>query len=265
MKIYEIRDGENEREIGTLLYYEKNRSFIVELNDEVDEWNTPLLFSEFVKKKEYTIPRDISLMWVKERVIPNTRQNIGSILKNHKLKEYDEMKFLELSKGKCSQDSLYITKIKELPEYIIERRIRNLADCTISPGGYLICFFRDKASKIVSLSLLEEFTDGKKITGNRELLESGFVGCDGYYLTFNDSIDIPASFLYTHGTDIQVSLEDFICFAKNNILDTPQTCDQLSCTRQNLSYFLKKNKLAPVRENVKGNLYLKNSLHANLP
>jgi len=42
-------------------------------------------------------PRDLSFLWVKERIIPSGRQNISAILKNHKMDAYDEMKFLELS------------------------------------------------------------------------------------------------------------------------------------------------------------------------
>ena len=120
MKIYEILDRENELSIGTLIYYKKSRTFIIELQGYLDEWNAPLLMTSFVKRGIFTIPRDISLMWVRERIIPSGRQNIGMILKNHHLKEYDEMKFLELSEGRCSQDSLYIEPVKALPEYGLE-------------------------------------------------------------------------------------------------------------------------------------------------
>ena len=107
MKIYEILDRENELSIGTLIYYKKSRTFIIELQGYLDEWNAPLLMTSFVKRGIFTIPRDISLMWVRERIIPSGRQNIGMILNTHKLKEYDEMTFLEKSGGVCSQDSLY--------------------------------------------------------------------------------------------------------------------------------------------------------------
>ena len=96
MKIFEINDEADNLFIGNLLYYEKEKTFIIELSDELDEWTAPLLLTSFVKKGIYTIPRDISFLWVQERVIPSGRQNIGSILTHHKLKSYDEMKLLEL-------------------------------------------------------------------------------------------------------------------------------------------------------------------------
>jgi hypothetical protein len=58
------------------------------------------------------------------------------------LKEYDEMKMLELSEGKCSQDSLYIRKIDELPAYVSERMSRNLVDVTLLSDNTLLGFLR---------------------------------------------------------------------------------------------------------------------------
>ena len=113
MKIYAIYDKETARNsaLGYLFYYEKANEYIIELNDWLDEWEAPILFQGLVKKGIYTVPRDVSLLWVRERVIPSGRQNIGSILKNARLKEYNEMALLALSKGKCSQDSCYIEEI----------------------------------------------------------------------------------------------------------------------------------------------------------
>ena len=102
MKSYAIYDEELNRTsaIGYLFYYEKAESFIIELSKDLDEWDAPILFQGLVRKGIYTVSRDISFLWVKERVIPSGRQNIGSILKNHKLKEYSEIAFLSLSKGR---------------------------------------------------------------------------------------------------------------------------------------------------------------------
>ena len=77
-----------ETAIGYLFYYEKSRSFIIKLCNDLDEWETPFLFQKLVWEQQYTVPREIALMWVKGRIIPSGRQNIGSILKNHKLVKY---------------------------------------------------------------------------------------------------------------------------------------------------------------------------------
>lgn len=48
MKIFEIMDEENNDTIGTLIYYEKAKTFIIELEETLDEWSASLLFMPFV-------------------------------------------------------------------------------------------------------------------------------------------------------------------------------------------------------------------------
>ena len=80
MKTYAIYDEEWKMKcpIGYLYYYDKCNEFIIELNRELDKWEAPLLFSSYVEKSIYTIPKEVSMLWVKGRVIPSGRQNIGS-------------------------------------------------------------------------------------------------------------------------------------------------------------------------------------------
>ena len=257
MKIFEILDKENEISIGVLLYYEKEGTYIIELQEYLDEWTAPLLFACYVRKKIYTIPREISFLWVKERVIPSGRQNISDILAHHKLKSYDEMKLLEISEGRCSQDSLFIKKIEKLPGYVVERTKKNLMECVISGDHSLLCFFADDTIKKVDITQLAYVEGMDKVLRNKSLFQSGKVGTGGYSVTFNDSIDIPAAILYESGVYIPLKLKDFIAFVQNNILDTSDSCNILECSRQNISYLVKQQQLVPVREEVRGNLYLK--------
>ncbi len=263
MKIFEILDEENERSIGALLYYEKEGTYIVELQDDLDEWTAPLLFTSYVKKNIYTIPREISFLWVKERVIPSGRQNISDILAHHKLKTYDEMKFLEISEGRCSQDSLCIKKIEKLPEYVVERTKKNITECILSEDNMLLCFFVDDTIKKVDLTQITHIDGVDKVLGNRSLFQSGKVGTGGYFVTFNDSIDIPAAVLYEAGMYIPLKRKDFIAFVQNNVLDTSDSCNILECSRQNISYMVKQQQLVPIKEEVKGNLYLKGDVLRN--
>ena len=257
MKIFEIIDEENKIQIGVLLYFEKDRSYVVELCEGLDEWTAPLMFTAYVKKGIYTIPRDVSLLWIRERVIPNSRQNIGDILRNHRLKEYDEMKLLELSHGRCSQDSLYLKRINELPDYARLRMQKNITECIPCEEGYLLCFFADDTLRKINLSSLNDIEGVDKVLKNEALFKSCKTGPGGYIITFDNSIDIPATILYKAGTKIPLKLKDFTSFIQTNVLDTKQVCDLLECTRQNLAYMVKNGNLNPLRENVKGNLYLK--------
>ena len=261
MKSYEIYDREKDLTIGILLYYEKDRIFIIELIGSLDEWSSPLLFSGLVKKKIYTVPRDISMMWVRERIIPSGRQNIGSILNTHHLKEYDELRFLELSRGVSSQDSLMIRSIDELPLFVKERMEHNLAD-VMPTGDSLLCFFNDDSISIIDLKELTEYEGVDKLLKNHSLLESAEIGAGGYYATFNDVIDIPANVLFKSGSRLPITGKVFLDFVRNNILDTTEACKILACTRQNLAYLVETDQLEPIKE-ARGNLYLKGDVLKN--
>ncbi len=264
MKIYEIMDEELDRKVGVLLYYEKEKNFVIELQEDLDEWTAPFLLLNYVKKKIYTIPREISFLWVKERIIPPSRQNIDALLRNHNLRKYDEMKFLELSGGRCSQDSLYIRKISSLPEFVLERQKHNLTECCVLPGNMLLCFFFDKTVRKADLSKLTEIPDIIKVLKNEAVLGTAKVGTGGYFVTFNNSIDIPAEQLYQNGKKTGLSSEEIIAFIEHELLDTTEACDVLQCSRQNLSYMVKQGFLSPVKEHIKGSLYLKGNVLKNL-
>ena len=272
MNAYEIADMESRRSVGVLLHFPKEDAYVVELEEWLDEWSAPLLFAALVKKGIYTIPGDISRMWVEERVIPCGRQNIGDILRTHKLESYDTMRFLEIAQGKCSQDSLYIRKISELPNYVEERARKNLVECMVCEDGALLCFFAEGSVRKVVLEALlaSEARSGlathphlnseiRKIMGNRALLESACIGVGGYSACFGGVIDIPARLLFEEGKPIPLSLSDFTRFVRKNVLDSAGACAELECSRQNLAY-LQRTGLSPVWENARGNLYLKGDI-----
>lgn len=265
MKSYAIFDQELNRDsaIGYLFYYEKSKSFVIELCRDLDEWEAPLLFQKLVREKQYTVPRDISLMWVKERVIPSGRQNIGSILKQHKLKGYSEIAMLTLSKGKCSQDACYIEEVteSEVPKHIQNRMRQNLWECFPTEDNHLVCLFKDNLVKKVDLTMLSrQYKDLSYVLKNEKILDSVKVGPGGYSITFNDSIELQSSALREFPLEISLTATDFYRFACRNIIDTSKACDMLDCSRQNLAYLVKAEKLNPLFQGIKENLYLKGEI-----
>ena len=263
MKIYEISDFEENLSIGVLIYYEKSKDFVIELRDNLDEWTAPLICTHLVKEGIYTMPRDVSYLWVKERVIPNDRQNISDILRNYNLEAYDELKLLELSNGRCSQDSLCIRKINDLPEFVLERR-NNIVDCVACSNNRILLFFEDKSLKRIDLNEIANIEGVSRIIANERLYASVKVGTGGYCITFDDAIDIPAHILYNAGESIPLAYEDFLCFARNNIVDTTECCITIDCSRQNISYMIRNEQLCPIKRDIKGNLFLKKDVNRNL-
>ena len=132
MKIFAIRDEsvEIQKDLAYLIYYEMEKRFYIELPDDADPWETPLLLDSFVKRGEKTVNSYWSQLWVQQRIIPTDRQNLGEILRDNGLKEYDEFQLLMLAMGRCAQDDYYLVPLNEndLPKEIIKRFSARIED-----------------------------------------------------------------------------------------------------------------------------------------
>lgn len=265
MKSYAIYDEQLDtiEAIGYLFYYEKAKNFIIELSSNIDEWQAPLLFQGLVQKGIYTIPREIALMWVRERIIPSGRQNIGEILKKHKLREYSEIAMLSLAQGRSSQDACYIKEVSEedVPDEIKNRWMGNVIECFPTESGDIVVLFQDNTARLVHLDrLVEKYRELIHVQKHRELLESVQVGVGGYSILFNDSIEIAVSDLKAEGDLMPLRAKDFYGFIQKNVIDTTKACLMIECTRQNLSYLVKEKKVTPVFQGTKENLYTKGEI-----
>ena len=269
MRVYAIYDEELERAepVGYLHCYEKANAYIIELCSDLNEWEAPLLFQGLVNKGIYTVPKEISLLWVKERVIPSGRQNIGLILKNANLKDYNERVLLNLSEGRCSQDRCYISEIQEseVPENIKRRQLRNVSECFLSEDGQLICLFRDHmVTKVDLRQIAKRNKEAEHLLRNEKLLKSVKVGVGGYGVVFNDSIEISKTDLRKKEWILPIKSDDFYRFVNNNIVNSFQACEEMECSRQNLSYLVKTKQLTPVISGIKENFYTKGSIQKML-
>ena len=115
MKIFAIRDetDNTQKDLAYLLYQEDDKRFYIELPENADPWETPLLLASFAQKGEYTINSYWSKVWVQQRIVPPDRQNIAQILRDNGLKTYDEFSLLMLCSGRCGQDDYYLVPIDE--------------------------------------------------------------------------------------------------------------------------------------------------------
>ena len=265
MKSYAIYDEQLERiePIGYLFYYKKAQSFIIELDSDLDEWQAPLLFQGLVKKGIYTIPKDISFMWVRERIIPSGRQNIGEILRTHKLKEYSEIAMLTLAKGRSSQDACYVKEVceEDIPEYIKTRWLGNIVECFPTEKGGIVVMFCDNTARHICLeNLIDKYPRVTHVMKHRELLESVQVGVGGYSISFNESIEIMALDLKEAGEILPLQANDFYGFVRKNIIDTTNACLLIECSRQNLDYLVRQKKITPIKQGTKENLYTKGEI-----
>ena len=134
MKAYAIRDAsiDKGRDLAWLLYYEREDTFHIEISEDVDEWDAPLILSSFVKRGVRALDPYWSRVWVEQRIVPRDRQNLGMILKENGLKEYDAYRLLVLSDGRCAQDECFITPLKTgaFPQEL-SRRLAGTLSCIV--------------------------------------------------------------------------------------------------------------------------------------
>ena len=269
MKIFAIRDEstEEKKTLGYLLYYEYEKRFYIELPDDADPWDTPLILSAFVKKGETSINSYWSKLWVQQRIVPTDRQNLGQILKDNKLKEYDEYQLLLLGNGRCAQDDYYLEPIEDaaLPAQIKKRFSTKIEDVVPLENYHLLVFFRDGIVRKCNLKSHFQKTREFQILLQREDYFS-YVKTQpgGYGVEWDHNMAISDSYLYRIGRKVPLSVSDFKMFVKHNIVNVSEAAEILSCSRQNIEYLTKTDKLHPVKVSEKNTLYLKSEINKRM-
>lgn len=71
----------------------------------------PFMMSSFVRWGIRHINAEWSMRWVRSRIVPSSRQNIGQILRENHMKSYDEYALLLKNEGRCCQDEYHIEEI----------------------------------------------------------------------------------------------------------------------------------------------------------
>lgn len=260
MKIYAIcntlRDLNNP--VGFLFHYEKQNDFIIELNENLTFKEAPILFQKFVKNSTYVLGKHDSYLWVKERIVPSDRQNIGAILNKAKLTKYDEMSLLKIGKGKSSQDDCYIINISKdlLPKYVLKRQQKNIEHCYYCGDNNIVCTLFDKSVLYLDLKKLCKVNQKVKFILNKDdILQNTYPDCGGYSINIDSIIDIPAIQIRKMSNLMPFTSDLLINFVNNNLVDTSYACEVLKCSRQNLSQKIKENKIVPAKKVKKENLF----------
>lgn len=260
MKIFAIRDESAAEQINLayLLYYERQKTFYIEVPRERSEWEVPLLISSFVKRGEYTVNAYFSKMWVQQRIIPADRQNLGQILKENNLEEYDEYRLLMLCHGRCSQDSYYLKAVAEASGELEERFQTKVEDVLPLSDMHVLVFFRN--GKIRRCSLRNYFENRKRF---RALLlypsffEEVKVAAGGYGICWNEETVIADGELYRMGEEIPLVTEDFYGFVQRNLVNSAEAADILGCSRQNIEKLIDSGRLHPIKRFSKSTLLLR--------
>lgn len=265
MQIFAIKDDFDiqKNNKAFLVYYEREKRFYIELPEEADEWDTPLLLSSFVKRGERTVNSYWSKLWVQQRIVPPDRQNLGQILRDNNLDSYDEFELLILSEGRCAQDSYYLAPVTEndLPQEFKARFMKKVEDVVPLSKHRLLLFFRNGSIKKCAV---EPFVGDNPALGmllkNNDAFLRVKVQTGGYGVIWDENMRIADDVLYTHGESVPLSAEDFAAFAANRVVTTAEASKILKCTRQNIDDLVRRGKLHPIKTSPKNKLFLKSEI-----
>lgn len=265
MKIFAIRDdsAEIQKDLAYLLYYEQEKRFYIELPENADVWETPLLLDSFVKKKETSVNSYWSKIWVQQRIVPTDRQNIAEILKENNLSEYDEFELLMLAMGRCAQDEYYLVPLreKEIPEDIRKRFEKRIEDVLPLEEFCLLVFFRDGAVKKCNLRNHFENTRGFEILLKKhEYFECVQMQTGGHGVAWDINMTVSDEVLYRIGQPVPLTVADFRNFVTSRVVNATEAAEILGCSRQNIIDLTKRGKLHPIKSSEKSTLYLKSEI-----
>jgi len=265
MKIFAIRDetDNSRKDLAYLIYYETEKKFYIELPENADPWETPLLLSSFAHKGEHTVNAYWSTLWVQQRIIPPDRQNIGQVLRDNGLKNYDEYALLMLSSGRCEQDDYYLSPISEkmLPQKIVRRFHQKIEDVVPLQGNCLLVFFRDGTVRKCDLKAYFEMEPRFSILVKRpDYFAHVQIQTGGYGIQWDENLTIPAYVLYKMGKSVPLSADDFRVFASQRIINASEAAEILNCSRQYINELVKTEKLHPIKASEKNTLFLKSEV-----
>lgn len=265
MKIFAIRDesAEVRKDLAYLLYFETEKSFYIELPENADRWELPLLLESFVKDGETSVNSYWSKIWVQQRIIPPDRQNIGEILRDNGFEEYDEYQMLMLAMGRCAQDDCYLEPLtgSQLPGEIVSRFEKKLEDVLPLDDFSLLAFFRDGTVK--KCRMKEYFSNRaelKVLLQKQDWFEQLRMLPGGYGVWWDTGRAVSDAELYRIGTLIPLTVADFKNFAVQRVVNAAEAAELLGCSRQNIDYLTKHGKLHPIKATGKNTLYLKSEI-----
>lgn len=94
-----------EQEHGIFFYNDEDKTFGYYLPEGADESLQPAVFSILAESGRRLFTDREVRMWIKDRIVPPERQNIGEILRNVGIEEYDEFEILRFCKGRSCMDA----------------------------------------------------------------------------------------------------------------------------------------------------------------
>ena len=124
----------------------------------------------------------------------------------------------------------------------------------------IVAFFDNKETRLYDMKSYAKDHKGYERLLDDAFFKTGAIEVGGHAVVWSTEIDCSKWAIYDNGISIPLSVEDFIEFAANEIINTKEAMEVLKCTRQNISSLVKREKLQPLKAYPKGNMFLKSDV-----
>ncbi len=209
--------------------------------------------------RQFLLEQDL----VEQRIVPPDRQNIGEILRDNHLKEYDEYELLMLAMGRCAQDDYYLVPIdeKDLPKKLRSASQSELKMCC--RWRIIACWYFSGDGAVKKCNLQKHFEKTKAfqiLLKKPDYFQHVQMQTGGYGVAWDVNMTISDALLYRIGKSVPLTAADFRNFAAHRVINAAEAAEILGCSRQNIIDLTKRGKLHPIKASEKSTLYLKSEI-----
>ena len=248
MKVCVLRNEYEKREdLAYIFYYPRKKEWYIELPEGIDEWELPFILDSFARNGEWSINSYWSRRFVTERIVPPNRQNIGAILRDNNLEEYDEFALFMIADGRCAQDECYIKEISTdgVPEEILKRKESYLETAMVIDNSILLTLKNGEVFLVDNEVVAGQYDWYKRLLSYARGLSGLRVDVAGNALMVTESKSLSAEYLKSAGKKLPVDAKLLREYACNEIISTGTAMKILGCTRQNIDDLVKRGRLTP--------------------
>ena len=266
MKIYSIKNEylKTNNIIGYLFYYSSDCSYSIELKENIDPYDMTIYFAAFTERQIYTLGPDWSKRWVEMRIVPRDRQNLGAILREAGLAEYDSHRLIVLSEGRCAQDDLSISPISEdnLETWAKVRLERRIGLATPISNGRILITLNDKTVRIADLKSLIGETATKRsglndLLNDEAKLRNFKTITGGTGIAWDEDLYIMADELTRYSTKCCIDSDDLRTIITGAVIDTAGLINEYGVSRQYINRITNDGILPAIASHGRSMLYLK--------
>lgn len=251
MRVYALRDSADKtKDLAYIFYYTKQDKWYIEIGDGISEWELPFILEHFVRNGQYTVDSHWSREFVRARIVPPDRQNLGTVLRDNHMDVYSEFALFCLSEGRCSQDDCFITPISlsQVPKHIFDRRAEYISSATKHEYSVLVTLNNGNVLLMDLQKAAERATIPKHLLTYLLKLSGFSIDCAGNSIFLTESVSMPSRMISEISQKLPFPAELLRQYASDQMISTSEAAGILECSRQNIDDLIKRKKLMPARQ-----------------